>query len=186
MKTGIKENKMAEVKEGEKLKYLTTAGIMAALITLMTAYICHVPVGTNLIPNGNFSEGLKDWWVSRKPEEVEVTVQNGEVYVSAKCNFTFELSCSVFIDKPGKYRLSAEYRGTNTTGVQVELFLKTISCNEQNEIIKTIFPSDVCFTTYCIDDVMLEIGQVQLGIRMNTPPIFGRIRNISLVETEKD
>lgn len=47
MKTGIKENKMAEVKEGEKLKYLTTAGIMAALITLMTAYICHVPVGTN-------------------------------------------------------------------------------------------------------------------------------------------
>ncbi|MCI5954366.1 MAG: glycosyl hydrolase 53 family protein [Lachnospiraceae bacterium] len=146
----------------------------------------HVPVGTNLIPNGNFSEGLKDWWVSRKPEEVEVTVQNGEVYVSAKCNFTFELSSSVFIDKPGKYRLSAEYRGTNTTGVQVELFLKTISCNEQNEIIKTIFPSDVCFTTYCIDDVMLEIGQVQLGIRMNTPPIFGRIRNISLVETEKD
>jgi len=30
-----------------KVKYLTTAGIMAALITLMTAYIFHIPVGMN-------------------------------------------------------------------------------------------------------------------------------------------
>ena len=30
-----------------KIKNLTMAGIMAALITLMTAYICHVPVGVN-------------------------------------------------------------------------------------------------------------------------------------------
>ncbi|MGN0288223.1 MAG: TIGR04002 family protein [Lachnospiraceae bacterium] len=35
------------MKEGDKLRYMTTAGIMAALITLMTAYICHVPVGAN-------------------------------------------------------------------------------------------------------------------------------------------
>ena len=30
-----------------KVKYLTMTGIMAALITIMTAYICHVPVGVN-------------------------------------------------------------------------------------------------------------------------------------------
>ena len=30
-----------------RVKYLTITGIMAALITLMTAYICHVPVGSN-------------------------------------------------------------------------------------------------------------------------------------------
>lgn len=47
MKTGIKESKVTQVKESERLRYLTAAGIMAALITLMTAYICHVPVGTN-------------------------------------------------------------------------------------------------------------------------------------------
>ncbi len=44
--TKIKENQK-EMKEGDKLRYMTTAGIMAALITLMTAYICHVPVGAN-------------------------------------------------------------------------------------------------------------------------------------------
>lgn len=30
-----------------KIKNLTVAGIMAALITLMTAYVCHIPIGVN-------------------------------------------------------------------------------------------------------------------------------------------
>ncbi len=47
MKTKIKEHQTVQVKEGDKLRYMTTAGIMAALIALMTAYICHVPVGAN-------------------------------------------------------------------------------------------------------------------------------------------
>lgn len=44
---GKKEKTIPSAVEGDSLKYLTTAGIMAALITLMTAYICHVPVGMN-------------------------------------------------------------------------------------------------------------------------------------------
>lgn len=31
----------------QKIKYMAMTGIFAALITLMTAYICHVPVGAN-------------------------------------------------------------------------------------------------------------------------------------------
>lgn len=31
----------------QNVKYLTVAGLMAALIALMTAYICHVPLGIN-------------------------------------------------------------------------------------------------------------------------------------------
>lgn len=30
-----------------RIKYLTITGVMAAMITIMTAYICHIPVGTN-------------------------------------------------------------------------------------------------------------------------------------------
>jgi hypothetical protein len=69
--------------------------------------------------------------------------------------------------------------------VQVELFLKTIACNGQEEFTKTIFPSDVRFVTHSLDDLTLEAGQVQLGIRMNTPPVFGRIKNMTLVELEE-
>lgn len=38
-KTGPKQN--------YRLKYLTITGLMAAMITIMTAYICHIPTGIN-------------------------------------------------------------------------------------------------------------------------------------------
>lgn len=42
--TGIKETPAY----GEnKIKYLSLTGIMATLITIMTAFICHIPVGIN-------------------------------------------------------------------------------------------------------------------------------------------
>lgn len=34
-------------KQANKLKYLTLTGLMAAMITIMTAYICHIPTGIN-------------------------------------------------------------------------------------------------------------------------------------------
>ena len=91
-----------------------------------------------------------------------------------------------YLSTPGKYRLSVEYRGTNTTGVEVTLFLKVITCNGEQLFEKRIFPSDVRFVVHSIEDLKLSAGQVQLGIRMNTPPVFGRIRNISLVEIVED
>ena len=34
-------------KQTTKVKYLTITGLMAAMIALMTAYICHIPFGAN-------------------------------------------------------------------------------------------------------------------------------------------
>ena len=51
VKNIMKENKDEKIKKVEaghiKVSYLTATGFMAALITIMTAYICHVPVGVN-------------------------------------------------------------------------------------------------------------------------------------------
>lgn len=143
------------------------------------------PAGTNLVANGDFSDGIKDWWVKMYPQkDIIVEEREQEIYVSAKCNFKFELFKTLHIDKPGRYQLSVEYRGTNTTGVHVELFLRKISCNEQEEFAKRIYPSDVCFVTHSLETVELDVGQVQLGIRMNTPPVSGRIKNFRLIELE--
>lgn len=38
---------MKTEKKSLNVKYMAMTGIMAALITLMTAYICHIPVGLN-------------------------------------------------------------------------------------------------------------------------------------------
>lgn len=40
----VKETKTVQNK---KIRNLTMAGIFAALITIMTAYICHIPIGAN-------------------------------------------------------------------------------------------------------------------------------------------
>ena len=34
-------------KEDRKIQYLAMSGILAAMITLMTAYVCHIPIGTS-------------------------------------------------------------------------------------------------------------------------------------------
>ena len=143
-----------------------------------------LPTGTNLVPNGDFSEGEKGWWTTKDPKDVEADFRDDEVYVAAKSNFTFSVFRDVYISKHGKYRLSVDYRGTNTTGVKVALFIRIISCNGQEEQQKTIFPSDVHFVTHSMDDLMLDAGQVQVGVRMDTPPVFGRIKNISLVAVD--
>lgn len=35
------------MKQDRKIQYLTFTGILAAMITLMTAYVCHIPIGTS-------------------------------------------------------------------------------------------------------------------------------------------
>lgn len=35
------------VNQSVRIKYITLTGLMAAMIALMTAYICHIPTGTN-------------------------------------------------------------------------------------------------------------------------------------------
>lgn len=47
MKTLDKEKTIQNSTATTKMKYITYTGLMAAMITLMTAYICHIPVGAN-------------------------------------------------------------------------------------------------------------------------------------------
>ena len=43
----VEKSSRKETVSASKVKYITMTGIMAALITLMTAYICHIPIGVN-------------------------------------------------------------------------------------------------------------------------------------------
>lgn len=51
MQINISSKEKKKIHENElkisKLHYMTITGIMAALIAIMTAYICHIPVGLN-------------------------------------------------------------------------------------------------------------------------------------------
>ena len=75
-----------------------------------------------------------------------------------------------------------EYRGTNTTGVKVKLFLKRVSCNEEVLFEKSIYPSDIDFALTSLDAEIPEAGSVRIGLKVEAPPVEGRIRNFRLAE----
>ncbi|MDE7208164.1 MAG: TIGR04002 family protein [Lachnospiraceae bacterium] len=43
----MKTTTKTKVTQSVKMRYITLTGLMAAMIALMTAYICHIPVGVN-------------------------------------------------------------------------------------------------------------------------------------------
>lgn len=186
----------------ENMPYKDIDGYMESLYAVDESQL--PPAGTNLIPNGDFADGTNGFWLEKDRDDIEIYCRpcednmgnsaapdtpdvnaDHEIYVSCKSNFVFDLFRDIKIDKPGKYQLSVDYRGTNTTGVKVSLYMKTISCNGEELFTKDIFPSDVRYVTHSLDAVDLEPGTLRVGIRMDTPPVFGRIRNLRLVEVEE-
>ena len=186
----------------ENMPYEDIDGYMESLYAVDESQL--PPASTNLIPNGDFADGTNGFWLEKDRDDIEIYCRpcednmgnsaaadtpdvnaDHEIYVSCKSNFVFDLFRDIKIDKPGKYQLSVDYRGTNTTGVKVSLYMKTISCNGEELFTKDIFPSDVRYVTHSLDAVDLEPGTLRVGIRMDTPPVFGRIRNLRLVEVEE-
>ena len=139
------------------------------------------PFGTNLIKNGDFSDGLSGWWATYKPENVTVECVEDGLYVSSISNFTFDLCRELRIRKTGNYRYMLKYRGSNTTGVRISMYLKVITFSGENVYEKPIYPSDVDYVTYSTDDIHLEPCTVQVGIRIDSPPVFGRMTDLRLV-----
>ncbi len=140
------------------------------------------PAGTNLIPGGDLTDITSGWWTWKKPDDVEVTWENGELQFSSISNFIFEICRDTRIDKPGRYRLSVEYRGTNTTGVKVKLYLKRVTCNEEVICEKDIYPSDIDFSLTSLDVEISEPGNARIGLKVDAPPVYGKIRDFRLVE----
>ena len=140
------------------------------------------PAGTNLIPEGVLTDITSGWWVCIQPDSVDVTQENEALAFSSISNFVLEVGREIRIEKAGKYRLSVEYRGTNTTGVNVKLYLKRVTCNEEVLCEKPIYPSDIDFVLTSLDVEIPEAGSARIGIKVDAPPVEGRIRNFRLVE----
>jgi arabinogalactan endo-1,4-beta-galactosidase len=144
----------------------------------------------NYIENAAFEEGLSGWGIQSMDNRVKAELLQefdepfpvppvNYVYVESPVNFTWRLEKQVKGLQPGKYRLSVEYRGTNTTGVDVRLH-----AGERNQNYKelVIDPTDESWVTYELPDIMIEKDCVKLGITMVSPPIFAKIRKFKLMK----
>ncbi|WOO35291.1 glycosyl hydrolase 53 family protein [Anaerocolumna sp. AGMB13020] len=142
----------------------------------------------NYIGNADFEDGLRGWEIKCEDSRVKVELlqefdepfpapPSNYIYVESPVNFNWKLERKVEGLTPGNYSLSVEYRGTNTTGVDVRLYAGETGCNDKELVI---YPTDENWVTYELPDIKIEKDSVKLGMKMVSPPVFGKIRKLKL------
>lgn len=153
-----------------------------------------LPAAENLLVDANWEDGLTQWEITKSQEQVTVQLfpefvdpfpappVNG-LRVESPRNFTFSVSQKVHLFKEGNYRLAVEFCGTDTTNVDVRLFLE----GEEGVKETTIHPTEHEWSLYEIDDIFCRPQEVTVGIRISSPPVYGMMRRfcLSYIETEK-
>ena len=139
----------------------------------------------NLVINEDWSEGWKNWIIEKSDDRVEVILESKEKYenekylkLSSPMNFIFSIHQEIPIKETGNYTLQVEYQGTDTTNVDVKLYLKTQGeCYEQ-----VIHPSNQDWQRYEINHVECIAGTIELGVKISSPPIYGMIRKFIFIK----
>ncbi len=152
-----------------------------------------LPVAENLLVDANWDDGLTQWEVKKSEEQVTVQLMpefidpfpappvNG-LRVESPKNFTFSVTQKVHLAKEGFYQLSVEFCGTDTTNVDVRLFLKS----EEGTKETTIHPTEHEWSLYEIKDVFCKPQDITVGIRISSPPVYGMMRRFCLSRTETE
>lgn len=140
----------------------------------------------NLIINADFSADTQNWMVVKRPKEIDVMCNliEGYLQVDARQNFFFSLAQEVRIVQAGTYVLSVEYRGTNTTGVDIKVYGEQLLGERHIRREKTIYPTDTSWMQYEIEDIELEEGSFLIGLEIKSPPVTGKIRGFRLYNKE--
>lgn len=140
-----------------------------------------MPSGTNLVKNADFATDM-NWMFVKKQEYVRTEINHEENYlkVSSNQNFDFTVSQDVYIHQAGTYTLSVQYRGTNTTDVEVKLYGEQINYDTKVRVEKNIYPTDEHWMRYDIEGIELKEGTFNIGVQMHTPPVVGLIKGFSL------
>lgn len=144
--------------------------------------------GKNLLRNGDFAHGLREWQVENAEETAEVALvpawaegqepQPRTLRISSQKNFRFTLSQQVTIERGGVFSLWAELQGVDTTGVEVRLFVESAEgCRET-----VVHPSEHAWTVYEVRDVECSVGVVKVGLKISAPPIYVAVRNFCLIQ----
>ena len=138
--------------------------------------------GNNLLSNSDFANGCDEWQIDTSSSEVKYNKTEEGLFISSDANFDFIISQTVDIAQTGKYMAAVDYRGTNTTGVEVSLFVTVSDENGVHTYSEEIFPADIRFVTHVVDNIEIKKNaKVTVGLKIHTPPVFAKIKRFSLV-----
>ncbi len=144
----------------------------------------------NLVHDANWEQGLTEWTVVQDREHVIVQIVpefvnpnpapplNG-LRVEGVKQFKFNISQKIWTVYPGIYSLSVEFLGTDTTNVDIRLFVQ--SDEERRETV--IHPVEHNWQIYKIENIRCKEEYLTIGISIQAPPVYGIMRNFRLVKT---
>lgn len=131
----------------------------------------HIETGVNLAVNPQWREGFSGWDMEKSDTSVKVSLSGNELTVESLMNFRFTISQTVQIDTAGVYRLKVSYRGVDTTGVDVRMFMET--AKQYQDMV--IHPTDEGWTVYEMENIRCGTGTLTFGIKIAAPPVSARI-----------
>lgn len=146
-----------------------------------------IPIRKNLISDSNWDNGLTQWNLEKSEEQVVAQLfpefedpfpapPLNAIRVESPKNFTFCISQQVNITKEDYYNLQVEYKGTDTTNVDIRLFIKT-----SEKISETmIHPTEHEWGIYEVKHVLCKPGKITVGIKIVSPPVYGLMRKFQL------
>lgn len=130
----------------------------------------------NLVYNPKWNEGLAGWNITKSGDKAVLRAENGVLTVDSPMNFRCTVAQTIELKESGVYRLKVSYRGADTTNVDIRMFMETDK--QYQECV--IHPTDEEWTEYEIDDMQCAAGRLSFGIKIVSPPIFGRICDFSV------
>lgn len=144
--------------------------------------------GKNLIEDGNWDNGLVAWTMEKSDDRVQAFLYPeieapfpappvNTLRVEAAMNFRFALSQKITLPHSGDYRLSVFYRGVDTTGVDVRLFMQA---GEECRL-QIIHPTDDGWTEHVLTWKNCPTGEITVGISISSPPVYGWMKGFRLM-----
>ncbi|MCM1181881.1 MAG: arabinogalactan endo-1,4-beta-galactosidase [Roseburia sp.] len=121
----------------------------------------------NLAANPQWQDGLSGWELSKSGDETVVSLSENVLTVASPMNFRFAISQTLELKESGVYRLRVSFRGVDTTGVDVRMFMETPKQYQDT----AIHPTDEDWTIHELENIRCEAGPLTFGIKIAAPPI---------------
>ncbi len=146
----------------------------------------------NLLRNPDWENGLVQWELEQSDTQVVAQLfpefeepfpapPVNALRVESPKNFSFAIRQQIELTKEGYYTLQVEYRGTDTTNVEIHLFVQT----EDGKQETMIHPTEHGWTVYEVKQVWCKPQTVTVGVEISAPPVYGMMRRFSFYLVEK-
>lgn len=134
----------------------------------------------NLLIDSGWNSGLAHWKTSQSCKDVVVQILEKKVLkIEANRQFTFSICQDVEVEE-GNYVLQAEFQGVDTTNVDVRLF----AGGEAGEAETAVHPVEHEWDRYQLSKIKCKKGILTVGIRIQAPPMYIKIKGLCLTKKE--